>query len=194
MFWSTLWKDQLYFYSIKIRFQSHQIAKQSEPESQPKKVVVAVVVIVVVVVVLVFVVLVVLVDIIVGHRNLTSRIGQNLCCCSCCCGCCCYFCRCCFCCCYHCRCHNLTSKLSQNWGRNSWVVVLFYFCCCCWLLLFFCCFFVDPRNLHLKFSHNRVSNTWEIADVEFLVVVVDGCGWWWFKVILNWVVVKLGLW
>ena len=31
-----------------------------------------------------------------------------------------------------------------------------------------------PRNLRLKFGQNRVSNSWDIADVEFSVVVVGG--------------------
>ena len=29
-----------------------------------------------------------------------------------------------------------------------------------------------PRNLHLQFHQNRVSNSWDIADIEFAVVVV----------------------
>ena len=29
-----------------------------------------------------------------------------------------------------------------------------------------------PRNLHLKFGQNRVSNSWDIVDIEFAVVVV----------------------
>ena len=33
-----------------------------------------------------------------------------------------------------------------------------------------------PRNLRLKFGQNRVSNSWDIADVEFTVVVVVGGG------------------
>ena len=31
-----------------------------------------------------------------------------------------------------------------------------------------------PRNLRLKFGKNRVSNSWDIAAYEFLVVVVGG--------------------
>ena len=33
-----------------------------------------------------------------------------------------------------------------------------------------------PRNLHLKFGQNRVSNSWDIVDIEFAVVVVVGGG------------------
>ena len=32
-----------------------------------------------------------------------------------------------------------------------------------------------PRNLSLKFGQNLASNSWDIADIEF-VVVVGGCG------------------
>ena len=31
-----------------------------------------------------------------------------------------------------------------------------------------------PRNLPLKFGQNRASNSWDIADIEFSVVVVVG--------------------
>ena len=31
-----------------------------------------------------------------------------------------------------------------------------------------------PRSLPLKFGQNRVSNSWDIADVEFTVVVGGG--------------------
>ena len=30
---------------------------------------------------------------------------------------------------------------------------------------------VDPRSLNLMFGQNQVSNSWDIADMEFLVVV-----------------------
>ena len=33
-----------------------------------------------------------------------------------------------------------------------------------------------PRNLHLKFGQIRASNSWDIADIEFSVVVVVGGG------------------
>ena len=35
---------------------------------------------------------------------------------------------------------------------------------------------VDPRNLPLKFSQNRIRSSWDIDDVEFPMV---GGGWWW---------------
>ena len=34
-----------------------------------------------------------------------------------------------------------------------------------------------PRNLLLKFGPNRVSNSWDIADIEFAVVDGGGGGW-----------------
>ena len=34
---------------------------------------------------------------------------------------------------------------------------------------------IDPRNLPLKFGQNQVSNSWDIANIEFLVV--GGGGW-----------------
>ena len=34
----------------------------------------------------------------------------------------------------------------------------------------------DSRNLPLKFNQNRVSKSWDIADIEFAVVVGDGGG------------------
>ena len=34
--------------------------------------------------------------------------------------------------------------------------------------------FIDPRNLPLKFGENRVSNSWDIDDIEFPVVVGGG--------------------
>ena len=40
------------------------------------------------------------------------------------------------------------------------------------------------RKLTLKFGQNQACNSWDIADIEF--VVVDGGGgggWWWCKVI-----------
>ena len=33
-----------------------------------------------------------------------------------------------------------------------------------------------PRSLPLKFEQNQVSNSWDIADIEFLWVVVGGGG------------------
>ena len=33
-----------------------------------------------------------------------------------------------------------------------------------------------PRNLSLKFGQNQATNSWDIADVEFQVVVVVGGG------------------
>ena len=33
-----------------------------------------------------------------------------------------------------------------------------------------------PRNLPLKFGQNRASNSWDIADFEFVWVVVVGGG------------------
>ena len=33
-----------------------------------------------------------------------------------------------------------------------------------------------PRKLPLKFYQNRASNSWDIADIEFAVVVVGGGG------------------
>ena len=33
-----------------------------------------------------------------------------------------------------------------------------------------------PRNLFLKFGQNTVINSWDIADNEFLMVVVGGGG------------------
>ena len=38
---------------------------------------------------------------------------------------------------------------------------------------------VDPRNLPLEFGQNRMSNSWDFDDVEFLVVG----GSWWYEVI-----------
>ena len=49
----------------------------------------------------------------------------------------------------------------------------YYCCCCCW----FCCVVVvvvNPKNLFLKFGQNWVRNSWDIADIDFLVVH----GWW----------------
>ena len=34
------------------------------------------------------------------------------------------------------------------------------------------------RNLPLKFDPNWVSNSWDIVDIEFAVVVGGGGGWW----------------
>ena len=58
---------------------------------------------------------------------------------------------------------------------------------------------IDPRNLPLKFGQNRVSNSWDIDDIEFPVVVGGGvksvsCQTQLFYVELSWVVVELGLW
>ena len=33
---------------------------------------------------------------------------------------------------------------------------------------------IDPTNLTLKFGLNRVSNSWDIDDIELVVVVVEG--------------------
>ena len=38
---------------------------------------------------------------------------------------------------------------------------------------------VDPINLPLRFGLNRVRNSWDFNDIEFVVMV----GGWWFKVI-----------
>ena len=35
---------------------------------------------------------------------------------------------------------------------------------------------VHPRNLTVKFGWNWVSNSWDIADIEFVWVVVGGGG------------------
>ena len=58
---------------------------------------------------------------------------------------------------------------------------------------------IDPRNLPLKFCQNRVSNSWDIDDVEFPVVVVGGGGGvksfsCQTQLLLCWVVVELGMW
>ena len=61
------------------------------------------------------------------------------------------------------------------------------------------------RNLLLlKFGQNRVSNSWDIADVKFRVGGGGGGGGWWsaqsfscqtqLKVMLVWVEVELGFW
>ena len=34
-----------------------------------------------------------------------------------------------------------------------------------------------PRNLFLKFGQNHVSNSWDIADIEFVVVLLRVGGW-----------------
>ena len=39
---------------------------------------------------------------------------------------------------------------------------------------------VDPTNLPLKFGLNRARNSYDMNDIEFVVVV---CGGWWSKVI-----------
>ena len=58
----------------------------------------------------------VLIVIIVDHRNLTLKFGQNLCCfCGYCCCCCC--CNCCFCCCYYCQCHKPNFKVKSKLGQ-----------------------------------------------------------------------------
>ena len=45
-----------------------------------------------------------------------------------------------------------------------------YYCCCCY---WFCCFAVDLKNLPLRFGQNRVYNSWDITNIEFLL----GGGW-----------------
>ena len=42
---------------------------------------------------------------------------------------------------------------------------------------------VDPKNLQLKFCQNWISNSSDIEDVEFPVVVVVG-GWWLVNVVV----------
>ena len=56
-----------------------------------------------------------------------------------------------------------------------------------------------PRSLHLKFGQNRVSNSWDIVDIEFAVVVVGGGGggeqsFSGKTQLLCWIVVGLGFW
>ena len=41
---------------------------------------------------------------------------------------------------------------------------------------------LDPRNLPLKFGQNRVTNSWDIADIEFLVG--GGWSWWWRRMVV----------
>ena len=59
---------------------------------------------------------------------------------------------------------------------------------------------VDPTNLTLKFGLNQVRNSWDIDDIEFVVVVVGGGGsgglksFLWHTHFVSWVVVELGLW
>ena len=41
-----------------------------------------------------------------------------------------------------------------------------------------------PRNLSLKFGQNRLRNSWDIDDIEFVVVLLrvgEWVGWWVFK-------------
>ena len=66
---------------------------------------------------------------------------------------CCHYCCCC--CCYW----NLSKRC------NIVDVDVFIYSCCCW-----------SRNLSSKFGKNRVSYSWEIADIELAVVVGDGGG------------------
>ena len=69
----------------------------------------------------------------------------------------------------------------QNWVSNS--------CCCssyCFVdvvLVLLHVVAVDPRNLPLKFCQNWISNSSDIEDVEFPVVVVVG-GWWLVDVVV----------
>ena len=53
-----------------------------------------------------------------------------------------------------------------------------------------------PRNLPLKFGQNRVSNSWDIADIEFLWGGVVCTVIFMSNLQLHWgyVVVELGLW
>ena len=64
---------------------------------------------------------------------------------------CCFCCCCCYCCCRCCSCS-----------------------CCCIIVV------VDPTSPLLKFGQNQVRNSWDINDIEFVVVVGDG---WWNKVV-----------
>ena len=40
-----------------------------------------------------------------------------------------------------------------------------------------------PGNLPLKFGQNKVSNSWDIAEIKFVWGVGGGGEWWWFTVI-----------
>ena len=53
------------------------------------------------------------------------------------------------------------------------------YCCCCCCCYSRCCFMdvIDPRNLPLKFGQNQVSNSWDIDDVEFVLVGGGGGRW-----------------
>ena len=77
---------------------------------------------------------------------------------------------------------NLPLKFHQNRVSNSWdiadiefllwgggvvmlllLLLLLLLCCCfCW------CRFYVPNDLHLKLHPNRVSNNWDIANIEFV--------------------------
>ena len=63
------------------------------------------------------------------------------------------------------------------------------YCCCCFCCSCCCCLYgcmvaVDPTNLPSKFGLNQVRNSWDIDDIEFVVVVVgDGGGGWWSRAI-----------
>ena len=119
------------------------------------------------------------------------------------CWCCCH---CCDCCCYYWRDLNpeVKSKLGHCWDISVVVVVVF---CFIFVVLFIIIgvvivdvhiVVVALRNLNLKCGQNPGSNSWDIADVEFLmVVVVVGGGVKSFLCqtqLLIWVVIELGLW
>ena len=132
---------------------------------------------------------------IVVHRDLTLKFGRNRGCC--CCGCCCCCCHWCFCCCYHCQCHKPNFKVYSkfdSWDISVIVFIVLLVVIIIIVVLVVYVVIVDPRNLHLKFGPNRVSNSRDIAEVEFLVV---GGGVQSFSCqtqLLSWVVVECGLW
>ena len=83
--------------------------------------------------------------------------------------CCCCFCS--YCCSFCCYCKNF--KFSQNWISNSSDIFVVVFVVHVVVVIIV----VDPTNLLLKFNQNRVRNSWDIDDIEFV------WWWWWNKVI-----------
>ena len=83
-----------------------------------------------------------------------------------------------------------TFKLGQNQVVNRWdvvddvvvSVVIFVDVVGFVVVILVFVIVVDPINLPLKFGWNRVSNSCDIADIEF-VWVVGGGGWWWWVVV-----------